>query len=66
LGPELEKVENEVQRYHTFVQLCEEIVAANDEICGLRPVPVVDDESALEQLKKKTAQTFRREADEEV
>ena len=58
LGPELEKVENEVQRYHTFVQLCEEIVAVNDEICRLRPVPVVEDENELEQLKKKLRRRF--------
>ena len=58
LGPELEKVENEVRRYHTFVRLCEEIVAVNDEICRLRPVPVIDDENVLEQLKKKLRRHF--------
>ena len=58
LGPELEKVENEVRRYHTFVQLCDEIVAVNDEICRLRPVPVVDDENELERLKKKLRRHF--------
>jgi len=44
---------------HTFVQLCGGIVAVNDEICRLLPVPVVDDENELKQLKK-TAQAFRR------
>jgi len=58
LGPELEKVENEVRRYRIFVQLCEQIVAVNDEICRLRPVPVVDDENELEQLKKKLRRHF--------
>ena len=58
LGPELEKVENEVRRYQTFVQLCEELVAVNDEICRLRPVPVIDDENVLEQLKKKLRRHF--------
>ena len=58
LGPELEKVEQEVQRHHTFVQLCQEIVAVNDEICQLRPVPVVEDENELEQLKKKLRRRF--------
>jgi len=58
LGPELEKVEKEVQRHRIFVQLCEEIVAVNDEICRLRPVPVVDDENELEQLKKKLRRHF--------
>ena len=58
LGPELEKVENEVQRYHTFVLLCQQIVAVNDEICQLRPVPEVVDENELEQLKKKLRRHF--------
>lgn len=58
LGPELEKVENEVQRYHTFVLLCQQIVAVNDEICQLRPVPEVADENELEQLKKKLRRRF--------
>ena len=58
LGPELEKVENEVQRYHTFVLLCQQIVAVNDEICQLRPVPEVAGENELEQLKKKLRRRF--------
>lgn len=58
LGPELEKVESEVVRYRTFVDLCQQIVAVNDEICQLRPVPVVDDENELEQLKKKLLRRF--------
>jgi len=58
LGPELEKVEKEVQRHRIFVQLCEEIVAVNEQICQLRPVPVVDDENELEQLKKKLRRHF--------
>ena len=58
LGPELEKVESEVERYRIFVDLCQQIVAVNDEICHLRPVPVVDDENELEQLKKKLRRHF--------
>ena len=58
LGPELEKVENEVQRYRIFVGLCRQIVAVNDQICHLRPVPVVDDEDELELLKKKLRKHF--------
>lgn len=58
LGPELEKVEQEVRRYRTFVELCEQIVAVNEEICRLRPVPVVDDENELEHLKKKLRRHF--------
>ena len=60
LGPELEKVEKEVQRYREFVHLCQELVEINDQICHLRPVPVLEDENELEQLKKKLRRHFAR------
>ena len=58
LGPELEKVENEVQRYRIFVGLCQQIVAVNDQICHLRPVPVVDDEDEFGTAQKKLRKHF--------
>ncbi len=58
LGPELEKVEQEVERYHSFVRLCRELVAVNDQICQLRPVRTIEDETQLEQLKKKLRRHF--------
>ena len=60
LGPELEKVEKEVARYREFDRLCAELVEVNDQICHLRPVPVLDDENELEQLKKKLRRHFTR------
>ena len=58
LGPELEKVENEVQRYRIFAGLCQQIAAFNNELCHLRPVPAGDDENELELLKKKLRKHF--------
>ena len=58
LGPELEKVEKEVERYRSFVRLCRELVEVNDQICRLRPVRTIDDENELEQLKKKLQRQF--------
>ena len=58
LGPELEKVEKEVARYRSFLQLCRELVQVNDRICELRPTPVVEGENELEQLKKKLRKRF--------
>ncbi len=58
LGPELEKVEQEVERYHSFVRLCRELVEVNDQICQLRPVRTMEDENELEQLKKKLRRHF--------
>ena len=52
LGPELEKVEREVERYREFDRLCQELVEINGQICNLRPVPLIEDENELEQLKK--------------
>ena len=36
LGPELEKVEKEVEQYHAFVRLSQELVEINDRICQMR------------------------------
>ena len=58
LGPELEKVEKEVQQYRSFVRLCQQLVEVNDKICQLRPVRLVEDEKQLEQLKRKLRKRF--------
>lgn len=60
LGPQLEKAEKEVQRYREFDRLCQALVQVNDQICQLRPVPVIADENQLEQLKKKLRRHFAR------
>lgn len=58
LGPELEKFEQEVEQYRSFVRLCQQLVKVNDKICQLRPVRLVQDENQLEQLKKKLRKRF--------
>lgn len=60
VGPALEKVEQEVERYRQFDRLCRELVEVNDQICQLRPVPVIEDKNELEQLKKKLQRHFAR------
>ena len=60
LGPELEKAEREVERYREFDRLCQQLVEVNSQICHLRPVPVIEDENELEQLKKKLRRLFSR------
>ena len=52
LGPELEKVQKEVERYREFDRLCQELVMVNEQICQLRPARILADEDELEQLKK--------------
>ena len=58
LGPELEKVDKEVEQHHSFVRLCQQLVEVNDKMCQLRPVRLVQDENQLEQLKKKLRKRF--------
>jgi Family of unknown function (DUF6152) len=58
LGPELEKIEKEVDRYHTFVRLSQELIEVNDRICQLRPVRSIENENELDQLKKKLRRHF--------
>lgn len=52
LGPELEKVERELANYRRFGELCSELVAVNEQLCRLRPVPEISDERELARLKK--------------
>jgi hypothetical protein len=58
VGPELEKVEKEVERYHAFLRLSQELIEVNGRICQLRPVRKLEDENELEQLKKKLRRHF--------
>lgn len=60
LGPELEKVGNEVETYRAFGRLCAELVEVNEQICQLRPVRPVAEATELEALKKKLRKRFAR------
>jgi hypothetical protein len=52
LGPELEKVEKEVETYQAFVRLTQQLIPINDRICQMRPVRSIDNKNELEELKK--------------
>ena len=62
LGPELEKVEQEVANYRRFVELCSELVQVNEQLCRTRPVPAVTDEDELAQLKKTLQRKYSRKS----
>ena len=51
-GPELEKVQQEVENYRRFVGLTKELVEINEKICQKRPVREIEDEKELEALRK--------------
>ena len=58
LGPELEKVQQEVENYRRFVKLTKELVEINEKICQQRPVREIADEDELEALKKTLSRQF--------
>jgi hypothetical protein len=58
VGPELEKAEREVERYRAFLRLSQELAEVKDRICQLRPARTIEDETELEQLKKKLRRHF--------
>jgi hypothetical protein len=58
LGPELEKVQQEIDNYRRFVELTKELVEVNETICQLRPVRRIEDEQELESLKKTLLRRF--------
>ena len=62
LGPELEKVEQEVANYRRFVELCNELVQVNEQLCRTRPVAAVTDEDELAQLKKTLQRKYSRKS----
>lgn len=47
LGPELEKVQNEVSNYGTFLRLTHELIEVNEAICALRPVEPIEERIAI-------------------
>ena len=60
LGPEIQKYKEEIENYHHFQQLCAKIIRVNEEICKLRPLPVVKNNHEMEELKKKLQEHFRK------
>jgi hypothetical protein len=60
LGPELEKVERELENYRRFLALCRDLVEVNTRICQLRPPGELAEEKELEQLKKKLHKRYNK------
>jgi hypothetical protein len=60
LGPELQKYIQEIENYHEYLKLCDEILQVSERICDLRPVVRIEDGSELEELKKKLQKRFMK------
>jgi hypothetical protein len=59
-GPELAKVEQEVENYRRYRALSQELVSVSNAICDLRRVSVVSDVDEWEALKKKLEKQFKK------
>ena len=60
LGPELQKYMNETENYRRFIELCNQIIEVNEQICDLRAAVALDDEDEAEALKKKLQKHLSR------
>jgi hypothetical protein len=60
LGPELRKYMDEIDNYHSFLRICNEMVQLNEKICDSRPVPEIEDNSEAEELKKNLKMQFEK------
>lgn len=60
LGPELKKYTEEIDTYHTFQALCEDLIRTSEKICNLQPVLAVEDVDELEELKKNLQRRFMK------
>ena len=58
-GPEMQKYEEELARYQTFLKLSDEILQINERICDARPVVELRNDNELEELKKKLLKKYR-------
>lgn len=58
LGPELEKVSEEVNEYQKLRKLVDELVEVSERICELKPLREVTEQKELESLKKKLRKRF--------
>jgi len=58
LGPEVEKYLHETESHKKFLELCEELVEVNEQLCEARPVRQLESEEELQALKKKLQKFF--------
>jgi hypothetical protein len=62
LGEELAKIQEEVKNYQKYRELTKTLVDINHQICDLRPVRKIEQESEREALKKKLQRFFAKKS----
>ena len=60
LGPQLQKYKEEIENYHQFQRLCEEILEVNEKICNLQPIVQIENTDELQELKKNLQRHFMK------
>lgn len=60
LGPELDLARTQIENGRRFDEWYRAFVKINEQICRLRPIPKIEDEQELEDLKKKLRARFTR------
>lgn len=60
LGSELEKYTTEIDNHHKFLEICDELARINEQICNLRPVSQIKDDTEAAALKKKLQRRFKK------
>ncbi len=59
-GPALSKLSREVETFHRFRQLCDQLIEVNERLCALRPVASADREPP--EVKKTSRPPSRRKS----
>ncbi len=60
LGPELDKLRREIENYQAFKKISQDLIAVSNQICDVRPVPEVNDDKELQELKKNLKRLFMK------
>ncbi len=63
LGPELAKLQAELENYQRYKILSQELLTVSNAICDLRETPVVTDARELEEIKKKLVKRFKTKSE---
>ena len=59
-GPVLTKLAREVETYHRFRQLCDQLLAVNERLCEHRPLEVVQPGSGIPEVKNPSRRPSKR------
>jgi len=59
-GPALAKLTQEVEAFHRFRQLCDQLLGVNERLCDLRPLGAAPPSSRIPEVKKTSRRPSKR------